>query len=170
VGTITAGVWQGTPIVPNKGGTGLSAVVQGDTIYADGTNTIVRLPKNTSKSQSLSNQGGLFNDPKWDLIDLATGVTGVLSGANGGRGALVQTVTAPTGITAAIDLALGNCVIMNVGSATGNVTLTFTNPAPGLLNYLIVTQGHLRAIALSCRKRSKLCWAEPRGNRAGLIS
>jgi hypothetical protein len=53
----------------------------------------------------------------------------------------VQTVTAPTGITAAIDLSLGNCVIMNVGSATGNVTLTFTNPAPGLLNYLIVTQG-----------------------------
>jgi hypothetical protein len=141
VGTITACVWQGTPIAPNKGGTGLSAVVQGDTIYADGTNTIARLPKNTTKSRYLSNQGGLSNDPKWDLIDLTTGVTGVLPGANGGRGALVQTVTAPTGITAAIDLALGNTVNINVGSATGDVTLTISNPTPGLLDYLIVTQG-----------------------------
>ena len=77
----------------------------------------------------------------WGLVDITNGVTGVLPGANGGRGALVQTVTAPTGITAAIDMALGNWVNMNVGSATGNITLTITNAAPGLLNFLAVTQG-----------------------------
>ena len=141
VGTITSGIWQGSPIAPNKGGTGLTSVAQGDMLYADAANSIKRLPKNTTKSRYLSNQGGLDNSPDWQLIDLTTGVIGVLPGANGGRGALVQTVTAPTGITSTIDLALGNLAYINLGSATGNVTLTITNPAPGLLNFLCVIQG-----------------------------
>ena len=147
VGTITQGIWQGTPIAANKGGTGLSAVVQGDMLYSDATNSINRIPKTTVKSRYLSNQGGLDNSPKWDLVDLTTGVIGVLAGANGGRGALVQTITAPTGITATLDMSLGNTCMINLGSATGNVTLTITNAAPGLLNYLVVTQGAtIRAI------------------------
>ena len=141
VGTITGGVWHGSPIAAPYGGTGLSAIDQGDVIYGFETNVFARLSKNTQKSRYLSNQGGLNNSPDWQQIDLATGVTGILPGANGGRGALVQTVTAPTGITATIDMALGNLVKMNVGSATGNVTLTITNAAPGLLNFLVVTQG-----------------------------
>jgi hypothetical protein len=141
LGTVTGGVWQATPIAPNKGGTGLTGVTQGDMLYSDSANSIRRLPKNTTQSRYLSNQGGLNNDPDWQLINLANGVTGILPGANGGRGALVQSITSPTGITATIDLALGNTCVMNVGSATGNVTLTFTNPAPGLLCYLIVIQG-----------------------------
>ena len=147
VGTITAGTWQGTPIAANKGGTGLTAATQGDMLFSDATNSYARLPKTTVKSRYLSNQGGLDNSPKWDTIDLSTGVSGVLAGANGGRGALVQTITAPTGITATLDMALGNTCIMNVGSATGNLTLTIINAAPGLLNYLIVIQGAtIRAI------------------------
>jgi hypothetical protein len=141
VGTITAGTWQGTPIAANKGGTGLTAAVQGDMIYSDATNSYARLPKATVKSRYLSNQGGLDNSPKWDTIDLATGVSGVLAGANGGRGALYQTATIPTGIALTIDMSLGNFVGIQLGSATGNVTLTITNAVPGLLNFFSVLQG-----------------------------
>jgi hypothetical protein len=141
LGTVTGGVWQATPIAPNKGGTGLTGVAQGDMLYSDTANSIRRLPKNTTQSRYLSNQGGLNNDPDWQLVNLANGVTGILPGANGGRGALVQTVTAPTGITVTIDMALGNLVYMNMASATGNVTLTINNAVPGLLNFLCVIQG-----------------------------
>jgi hypothetical protein len=147
VGTITGGVWQGTPISPTKGGTGLTSLNQGDLIYGGEPNTYYRLPKSTAKSRVLTNQGGLNNSPDWGFVDLTNAVVGVLPGANGGRGALVQTITAPTGITAAIDMSLGNTVFINLSSATGNVTLTISNAAPGLLNFLIVTQGAtLRAI------------------------
>jgi hypothetical protein len=100
------------------------------------------LPKSTTPTRYITNQGPLSdNSPTWGLVNLTNGVEGVLPGANGGRGAIVQTVTGVTGITVAIDLALGNMVLMNVGSATGNVTLTFTNGTGGLLNFLVVTQG-----------------------------
>ena len=140
VGTITSGLWSGTPIAPNRGGTGLTAVAQGDMFFANATNQITRLPKNTQPTRYITNQS-LGNNPDWGLVNLENGVTGVLPGLNGGRGANVQTITAPTGITATIDLALGNMALINVGSATGNVTLTLNNGTPGLLNFLVVTQG-----------------------------
>ena len=142
VGTITSGVWQGSPIAVNKGGTGQSAIAQGDLLYGFAQNDIRRLPKNVQASRYLKNQGPLSdNSPEWGLVDLTNGVTGVLPGANGGRGANVQNVGAPTGVTATIDMALGNTVVINLGSATGNVTLTITNATPGLLNYMQVSQG-----------------------------
>lgn len=147
VGTITGGVWQGTPIAVNKGGTALTNVNQGDLIYAGETNVYYRLPKDTAKTRYLTNQGGFNNSPGWGFVDLSNGVIGVLPGANGGRGALVQTVTAPTGITSTIDMSLGNLVFINLSSATGNVTLTINNAVPGLLNFLFVTQGStIRAV------------------------
>ena len=142
LGTITAGVWQGTPIAVNKGGTGQTAIAQGDILYGFAPNDLHRLPKSLTATRYLTNQDPLANNsPSWGQVNLANGVTGILPAANGGRGAVVQTITSPTGIAATIDLALGNTVIMNVGLATGNVTLTLTNPTSGLLNYLIVTQG-----------------------------
>jgi hypothetical protein len=141
VGTITGGVWQGSPIAANKGGTGLTAINQGEIIYGGEPNVYYRLAKSVTKSRYICNQGGLNNSPDWGQVDLTTGVFGVLPGANGGRGALVQTVTAPGGVTCAIDLSLGNLAIISLASATGNVTLTLTNSVPGLLNFLVVTQG-----------------------------
>jgi hypothetical protein len=142
VGTITSGVWQGSPIAVNKGGTGQTAIAQGDLLYGFTQNEIRRLAKNTQATRYITNQGPLSdNSPVWGQVDLTNGVTGVLPGANGGRGAIVQTLAAVTGITIAIDMALGNMVLMNLASATGNVTLTLTNGTPGLLNFLVVTQG-----------------------------
>lgn len=141
VGTISAGLWQGTPIATNRGGTGLTAVGQGDLIFGATGNLFARLPKDTQPTRYVTNQGGLNNDPNWGLINLENGVTGVLPAINGGMGAKVQTVTAPTGIATTINLALGNTIKINLGSATGNINLTLTNPTLGLLNFMIVTQG-----------------------------
>lgn len=141
VGTITTGVWQGTPIAANKGGTGLTALAQGDLLYGSDVNTYSRLPKSAISMRVLINQGGVSNNPTWGQVDLTTGVTGVLPPVNGGAGQLAQTITAPTGIGVTINLALGNFCIMSLASASGNVTMTLTNPTSGLLNYLVVTQG-----------------------------
>ena len=142
VGTITSGVWQGSPIAVNKGGTGQNAIAQGDLLFGFTQNEIRRLPKNVTATRYLKNQGPLSdNSPDWGQVDLTDGVSGVLPAANGGFGAKVQTVTAPTGIAVTIDLALGNTIKISLGSATGNVTLTFTNPTSGLLNFMVVTQG-----------------------------
>jgi hypothetical protein len=141
VGTITGGVWQGSPIIATKGGTGLTGLTQGDLIYGGETNVYYRLPKNTTPMRVLTNTGGTNNAPAWGQVDLTTGVVGVLPPVNGGAGQLVQTIPSPTGIGVTINLALGNFCIMSLASASGNVSLTLTNPTPGLLNYLIVTQG-----------------------------
>jgi hypothetical protein len=175
LGTVTGGIWQATPIAPNKGGTGLTAVSQGDMIYADAANSIKRLPKNTTQSRYLSNQGGLDNSPDWQLVNLANGVTGILAGANGGRGALVQTPAAPTGVALAIDLALGNFVILGLGSATGNVTLTFSGATPGLLSFLYVTQGAtIRALIFPAGSKQTLLggttWNPSGANKTDIIT
>jgi hypothetical protein len=43
IGTITTGVWGGTAIAANKGGTGLTSFTVGDIFYANSTSTIAKL-------------------------------------------------------------------------------------------------------------------------------
>jgi hypothetical protein len=156
VGTITGGVWQGTPIAGSKGGTGLTSVVQGDILYGSSGSTYSRLAKNTTATRYLSNVG-VNNDPSWQPINLNNGVTGVLPAANGGKGAIVQSAGAPTGVLLTIDMALGNTITLDLSGATGDVTLTITNPVAGLASFLIVSQG---------ATARKLIW--PGGTRQGL--
>lgn len=74
------------------------STVQGDTLYASGTNVLAALAKNTSATRYLSNTG-TTNNPAWAQVNLANGVTGVLPVANGGTGvssgfvALLRTTT-----------------------------------------------------------------------------
>jgi len=51
-----------------------------------------------------------------------------------------QTLT-PTGTTQAINWELGNVVILDLGSATGNVTLTFSNVKAGASYFIQIIQG-----------------------------
>lgn len=60
--------------------TGLSTV-QGDILYASGTNTLTNLAKNTSSTRYLSNTG-TSNNPAWAQVSLTTGVTGNLPSTN----------------------------------------------------------------------------------------
>lgn len=77
--SITVG-WTGQLGV-TRGGTGLSTTTQGDIFYADASNSIAKLAKNTSATRYLSNTG-TSNNPAWAQIDLSNGVTGDLPFAN----------------------------------------------------------------------------------------
>ena len=70
-----------TPTIAMQGLTGLS---QGDLIYGDtAANTFARLAKDANATRYLSNQGAT-NGPSWNQVNLANGVTGVLTETNGG--------------------------------------------------------------------------------------
>lgn len=63
-----------------------SACTQGDLIYASAANVIDCLAKDANNSRYLSNQG-TGNAPKWDQVNLVTGVTGTLGIGSGGTNA-----------------------------------------------------------------------------------
>jgi hypothetical protein len=92
IGTIATGVWQGTAVDVPYGGLNLTSVSQGDLLYGSGVNTYAKLAKNTSSTRFLSNTG-TSNNPAWAQVDLTTGVTGTLPGANGGLGVSTAAVT-----------------------------------------------------------------------------
>jgi hypothetical protein len=140
VGVINTGVWHGTPVGPVYGGTGLSVYTEGDVIYADGANSLTRLPKSPTATRVLVNSG-VNSRPQWDQVNLTNGVTGVLPTANGGSGLGSQTIPNPTGTTLTIDLSVGNVIGVNLSSASGNITMTLQNPTAGLLYFFAVTQG-----------------------------
>jgi hypothetical protein len=77
--TLTLG-WTGTLAV-TRGGTGLSSISQGDIIYGSAANTFSALAKDTNATRYLSNQG-TSNNPSWNQVNLANGVTGNLPVAN----------------------------------------------------------------------------------------
>ena len=58
---------------------------QGDVIYGSATNVLTALVKNTTASRYLSNQG-TSNNPDWQAVNLANGVSGALAATNGGTG------------------------------------------------------------------------------------
>lgn len=64
--------------------------VQGDLPYADGSVSFNRLAKDTNATRYLSNQG-TSNNPSWNQVNLANGVTGTLPVTNGGTNAAAFT-------------------------------------------------------------------------------
>ena len=57
VGTITTGVWQGTPVAATFGGTGQSTYAVGDILVASSTTTLTRLAVNTTAGKVLQSNG-----------------------------------------------------------------------------------------------------------------
>lgn len=70
-----------TPVTVLLGGTGLVSLNQGDLLYGSAANTFSPLAKSTTASRYLANTGA-SNNPAWDQINLANGVTGNLPVAN----------------------------------------------------------------------------------------
>ena len=56
---------------------------QGDIIYGSATNVLTALAKNTTATRYLANTG-TSNNPAWNQVNLANGVTGALDAVNGG--------------------------------------------------------------------------------------
>lgn len=77
-GVTTAPLWS-TLRLPN-------ASAQGDIFYSTAANAMTTLAKNTTATRYLSNTGP-SNDPAWEQVNLANGVTGTLPVGNGGTGA-----------------------------------------------------------------------------------
>lgn len=82
----------GAPLTIPGGGNGNTTVAQGDLFYASATDVMSKLTKSTSATRYLTNTGS-SNNPAWDLVNLATGVTGTLAvGSIGFPG--ITTITA----------------------------------------------------------------------------
>lgn len=109
--TTTVGIFvriNGATIGPlTATGSSIPAVVQGDTLFASGVNTIAALAKNTSATRYLSNTG-TNNNPAWAQINLANGVTGGLPLANLATGTQ-DTALGYFGSTTASAATLPNC-------------------------------------------------------------
>lgn len=102
-GTITSGLWHGTTIGVDYGGTGLTSYAVGDLLYASATTTLASLPIG-SEGQVLTVSGGV---PVW-AADLS-GVTSFSAGTTG------LTPSTPTG--GAVVLA-GTLSLTNGGTGT----------------------------------------------------
>lgn len=81
VGTVTAGTWNGTAIITTYGGTGLASYTQGDLLYYNSGTLLSKLAKDANSTRYLSNQGA-SNNPSWNQVNLANGVTGNLAVTN----------------------------------------------------------------------------------------
>lgn len=129
----------------SNGGIGLdsSAWAQGDIAYISAIGVWNHLTKNTTATRYLSNTG-TTNNPAWSQINLADGVTGLLSIANGGNNIVSQTT---------------NGVLYNNGTQnTTSATLTFVSTSSGILSL-----GTAQTVAIS----QKLTLMGADGNSTG---
>jgi hypothetical protein len=112
---------------------------QGDILYATGANAPARLAKSTTSTQYLANTG-TNNNPAWNEVALATGVSGTLPVANGGIGATsladkavlitqdsgTDTVAAAT-MTSSGQILIGGSSGPAVATLTAGANITITN-------------------------------------------
>jgi hypothetical protein len=124
--TITLG-WSGQ-LGFIRGGTGLSTIAQGSLLYSSIVNTLITLTKTVSNTRYLANTG-TSNNPVWNQINLANGVTGNLavSNLNNGTNASSSTFWKGDGTWSNIAAAGTDTQIQynNAGAFAGSSDLTF---------------------------------------------
>jgi hypothetical protein len=98
---------------------------QGDLLYASAANTLARLAKNTTATRYLANTG-TTNNPQWDQVNLANGVTGTLPTGNGGTGLTSFTANGIVYASSTSALATGSALTFDGTNlaTTGNVVIS----------------------------------------------
>lgn len=120
VGTIGTGVWQGTAVGAQYGGTGQSSYTTGDLLQASAATTLSKLAAVATGNVLLS--GGVGTVSAWGKVGLATHVSGTLGVANGG--------TANTAVPTNGQLLIGNGATYALATLTGTANqITVTNGA-----------------------------------------
>ncbi len=137
---------------------GLSAV-QGDLVYASGSDIYALLNKDTTATRYLSNTG-TSNNPAWAQINLANGVTGILPLANGGTAANLTAVNGGIVYSGASALAISAAgssgqILQSAGAATP-VWTTATYPATTTANQLLYSSANNIVAGLSSGNSSVL--------------
>ena len=98
---------------------------QGDVLFASGSNTPARLAKSTTTTQYLANTG-TNNNPAWNEVALATGVSGTLPVGNGGTGSTTLTANGAligngTSAIASVDMSTKGGLLAGDGSGNPSV-------------------------------------------------
>jgi hypothetical protein len=155
LGTITAGTWNGSVITTPYGGTGLASYTQGDLLYYDAGTVLSKLAKNTSATRYLSNQG-TSNNPSWNQVNLANGVTGTLPAGNGG-----------TGVTSLGNLTKGDDTngTLTLGGTPTGALITSASITAGWAGQLAVTRG---GTGLSTTTQGDILYADAANSLAKL--
>ena len=83
------------------------------------------------------NDDGVFGGQSTFIFDKTTNLLSL----NGTFANNIPVTYIPAGTTQTINWQLGNLQILDLGSTTGNVTLTYSNPVAGATYYLKVIQG-----------------------------
>lgn len=111
----------------SSSGPTVPSVVQGDLLAGVGTNVLAAIHKDTNAKRYLANTG-TSNQPKWDQVDLATGVTGRLPFAD---------LTAATGATKLLGRGAGSGagdfqeIVLGTGLSMSGTTLSSTGGSGG---------------------------------------
>jgi hypothetical protein len=155
VGTITTGTWNGTAISATNGGTGQTSWTTGDMPYASATNTVSKLPGNTTTTKKFLTQtgsGSASAAPAWNTISAedvpgtfigirkltASGTYTPTTGTNhivihmvGGGGGGGGVTGSNSRIGAAGGGGAGGMLIVDVNSVSGTYTYTIGTGGAG---------------------------------------